>query len=145
MESYFFFPPLLFIIYSPPWVQSLEEPTFSPSLFFSSLFFLPFFFSLLFLSSSNFFLPPFSCFLPFFFLLFFSHSFYSSSFFPPAFSSYFCCFLFSLSSLYLFSWLLPPYPLLSLSHVYICLFSFSPINHFFLYLFHLFAKGAAIK
>ena len=44
----------------------------------------------------------------------------------------------------LFSWFLPLFPLLSLSRCFF--FSFSPSNHFlFSYLFHLFAKGAAIK
>ena len=107
------------------------SPCKSPLFFPITLFFLLFFFPSIFhpfLSSSNFFLPLFPC-LPSLFLspiLF--HSFSSSSFFfffsflfrffPLSFFFPFCCFTF-LSSLHLlFSWLLPPFPLLSLSHLY---------------------------
>ena len=154
-----FFPPLFFPFFFPSlfqldlaWVQSPADPTF-PAYhtfflpFFSPLSYTSFFpsFFILFcpplISSSPFPLPSFF----FFFLLLFSHSFSSSSFFfflyfflspilfPLLFFLYFFsspfCFLFSLSfSFILFSWFFPPFPLLSLS-------SFSPFNHFFLFIF----------
>ena len=125
-------------------------PSFPPLLhFFFPLVFHPF------LSSSNFFLPLFPSFPSFFFLLFFYHPFsylilflplFYLSFFPSLFSSPFCCFSF-LSFLHSFyssgCFLLSPS---SLFLMFMLLFSFSHFNHFFLsYLFHLFAKGAAIK
>ena len=130
----FFFPPLFFLA----WVQSLAEPNF---FFHHSFFFLPLlctsFFSLLFLFSSNFFLP-FSC-LPFFFF---------SPILFPSFLPLFFCFLFS--SLFFF-----PILLLFLLSFLPLLYSpdsssFSPPLYFLcfkksLFLFHLFAKRAAIK
>ena len=91
-------------------------------------------FSSLFLSYSNS-STPFPCITSLFFLLFFSHSFSSSSFFfflyfPLFFSSPICCFSFLAFLHLLFSWLLPPFPLL----MFMCVF-FSSFNHFFLFLF----------
>ena len=113
----------------------LEEPTFFPiTLFFSSLLFLLPYFTLLFsplffcppLISSPFPLPSF----PFSFSYSFPnpfihpHSFFP--FFPSLFPSPFCCF--SFLHLFYSPGCFPPYPLLSLSHVYVCLFSLSPFN-----------------
>ena len=122
--------------------------------FFSyHFFFLPFF-SPSFLSYSNFFLLlfplpsfPFSFSysfpIPFFILiLFLPLFFFFVSFFPLFFLPLSVAFLFSLSSIY-YS---PDCFLLFPSSLFPMLFFFSPFNHFsFSYLFHLFAKGAAIK
>ena len=99
------------------WVQSLSDTNFFPiTLFLSSPTF--FFFGLPLI------LPPlFPC-LPSFFLSY-SFSFFSSSHFLFFFPS---CFSFSLSSLH-FILLLPPFPLLYLSHCF-GVFSFSPLNFF---------------
>ena len=124
---------------------SLAEPNF---FFLSLFFFLPLlctsFFSLLFLFSSNFFFP-FSC-LPSFFISPILFPSFSSLifvfFFPLFFSSPFCCFCFSLSSLYFILLISSSFsPPLSFSFFFL---SFSPLIKS-LFLFHLFAKGAAIK
>ena len=142
MESYFFFLSLsLFQLDFKPW--HVFKPHFFSSyhsFFFSSLLFPPVlhFFSPLFVSSfvwcsSNFFLPclpsffrspillPFHFFLLFLFLFLFSSSLsfllYFFSLFPP---------------FILFSWFLPPFPLLSLSR---CFFLFLLTLQSFLSLF----------
>ena len=157
MESYFFF----FLFFFPSlsllaWVQSLEEPTLFLSLFssffpsFTLLFSPPFF--ILFcpplMSSSHFPLPSF---LPFFFLLLFSHSFSPSSnffflyffffcfLFPLSFFFPFLLLFFSLSSIYYYPG--PPFPLLSLSHVYVCFPSSPSIMFSFLFISPLYQGG----
>ena len=155
MESYFFPPSLsLFQLDFKPW--NGFKPHFFSS--YHSFFFLPFFFLLFYTSfSPSLFHPLFGpplissspAFLPFFILLFFCHSISSSSFFffplllPLFLLPLSVAFLFSLSSLY-FILLVPSSfpPPLSFSLFFS---SFLPFNHFFPYLFHLFAKGAAIK
>ena len=132
-----FFPISARLHFSPGMGSIPGRAHFFPITFFPHSFFPPFF--ILFLSS-NFFLP-FSLPSFFFFLLFF---FFLTLF---VFLYFFLIFLplspgfvFSLSSLYfLFSWFIPPFPLLSHSCCF-CLFvfSFSLLNHF-LYIFHLFA------
>ena len=154
VESYFFFfPPLIFpsLSLSPGMGSVPGRGHFFPITFFSSLLF-----PLFFLSYSNFFLPLFPClpslflspilfpflffililFLPLFFLFCFL---FSSLFLPLS-----VAFLFSLSAIYYSHdcFLLFPSSLFPM----FVLFFFSPFNHFsFSYLFHLFAKGAAIK
>ena len=131
-----------------------SNPTFFLPITLS--FFLPFFSPLFYTSfPPSLFHPLFGAplissspaFLLFFVLLFFCHSISSSSFFfsssfLPLFP--FCCISF-LSFLPLFyspgSFLLSPSSLF----LVVFFFSFLPFNHFFPYLFHLFAKGVAIK
>ena len=108
---------------------SLAEPNF----FFLSLFFFSspplhfLFFPSFFLFSSNFFLP-FSCLPSFFISPIRSHPFLPY-FFCFLFSSPFCCFSFSLSSLYFILLILPPFLLLCLSRVFFL--SFSPLINCF--------------
>ena len=119
MESSFFFSFFSFFppLYFSPALFQLDGSIPTRSQFYSyplSLFFPLWLFFFPFLSSSNFPLA----FLLFFFLLFFSHSIPSSCF---LFSSPFCCFSFSLSSLLHFSHRLalmpapPPYILKKLA------------------------------
>ena len=136
-------------------VQSLADPNFFS---YRSLSFLPFFFpsfALPFspLSSSNFSLPFPPAFLPSFFLLqffpptvFFCHSYLSFLIFVSFYSSHFCCFSFTLSSLYFILLISSSFtPPLSFSlFLFLFLFCF-----FFLaqisFLFQLFANGAAMN
>ena len=127
-----FFSPLLHFFFSPPF-----SSFFCPPIIISSSPFSPV--SFLFLSPI---LLPFFSSSSFFFFLFF---FLFVSFFPLSFFSFLLLFFSLFPPFILFSWLLPPFPFLSFFHVYVVVFllalqSFFPSN-----LFHLFAKGAAIK
>ena len=97
---------------------------FPITLFLFSLFCTSFF-SPPFLSSSNFFLPFPPAFLPFFY----SFPFLFFLFLFPFFFPFLPIFFLSLSSL-LFSWFLPPFPLLSLSHCFCFCFFFLALNFF---------------
>ena len=87
------------------------------------------FFSLLFFCCPLISSSPFP--LPSSFLIFFSHSFFLFYFLFPFFLPLSVAFLSLFPPFILFSWLLPPFPLLSLSHCFcFCFFSFSPLNFF---------------
>ena len=147
MESYFF---------SPPFMGSVPGRAhfFFYHSFFSSLLF-PLFtilFSSPFLSYSNFFLPRFPC-LPslFLFPILFPFLFFILILLLPLFFLF--CFLFFLSFFFpfllLFFCLFPPFVILLVASSFPPPLSFSCLCCCFpslpSYLFHLFAKGAAIK